>query len=88
MNLDFHGLARAALGGFKVIKDNNMVESVRRPRLPKTKNRRIRNKWRKKYPQHAMVPRQECYVMGSTIVMHPAVYKALQEYIAETGGMV
>lgn len=43
---------------------------IRRPILPKTKKRRIRKKWLKKYPQGVSV-RCDAYLFGNRLLGHP-----------------
>lgn len=57
--------------GVQIIEDIHCTETLRFPRLPKSRKRRIRDKWRKKYPQFRTVPARHMYRMGDTFIMHP-----------------
>lgn len=57
--------------GVQIIEDIHCTETLRFPRLPKSRKRRIRDKWRKKYPQFRTVPARHMYRMGDTFLMHP-----------------
>jgi len=66
---------------FQLIGDPYLTETVRRPILPKTKRKRIRMKWRKKYPQFATVPKQEMYRIGDTFIAHPTIIDEISKQL-------
>ena len=69
--------------GVQVIEDIHCTESLRFPRLPKSRKRRIRDKWRKKYPQYRTIPARHIYRIGDLFVMHPVRLSELRTEIAE-----
>ena len=79
----------------KFYEDANLVDVVQAPRLPKSRKKRIRNKWRKKYPQTRTIPKQDMYVMdsplgmGKMILIHPiTLTKLLKDLAIETARKV
>lgn len=76
--------------GPRVVTDKNLVETIRMPRLPSSKSRRIRRKWIKRYPQFKTVPSEKCYRLDlgafsgtpdPVIVMHPVTLEKMTEAI-------
>lgn len=55
----------------------------RRPRLPKTKNKRIRRKWLKRYPQGLMVPDEKVYMFAGRFIMHPKTFEKLRKELSD-----
>ena len=72
-----------SFGGLKLVCDPHLTEWVRRPILPKTKRKRIRRKWMRKYPQGAAIPKEVVYQMGDTLIVHPAIAAQLQARLTD-----
>ncbi len=72
---------RGLVNGVRVMVDPRVPceKWERRPRLPKTKNRRIRRKWQKRYPQGAWVPDDKVYMVMGMMVMHPRTFERLNK---------
>jgi len=73
------------ISGVEVYLDKHLSTEmwVRLPRLPKTKKRRIRNKWLKRYPQGKWVPNDKVYMIAGRMVMHPSTFAKLNMQLKE-----
>lgn len=68
-----------AFAGIPVVESSLCIEWFRKPR---TKKRRILNKWRKRMENHR--PARQAYLLkGGTIVCHPAFAATLRKRLAE-----
>lgn len=62
-------------GNYNIIENGNLIEQFR---FPKSKKKRIRNKWEKR-PENFRPDLKKCYVMGNDIICHPILAAKLRE---------
>lgn len=68
--------------GVQIYVDKNAVKYERhQTRYPKSKKKRIRMKFWKRYGTTRKIP--HCYRLEDKFIMHPILYKQLQEQLAE-----
>lgn len=65
------------LHGKQVILNNHMVIKTQ---VRKHRKKRINKKWAKKYG-FTVTPQKDVFVMGNTIIMHPATWSAIKKNI-------
>lgn len=70
--------------GLRVVLDKNAPcgRHIRTPHLPKTRKRRIRKKWEKKYPQTTFVLEPHFYRFYDMLIMHPLIFLELRKEIS------
>lgn len=68
----------ACCQSFPIVENRNLTEWQPGP-LPRSKKKRIRKKWRRKYPGRN-VPDPRVIVLGDRFVAHPEIIEAMKEY--------
>jgi hypothetical protein len=70
----------SSISGYKLIEDPNLMESYQF-RFPKSKNKRIQTKWRKRKRNWKSRPDSKFYIdmYYKTIIAHPLAMKALKK---------
>ena len=63
--------------GLRIVVDSSMADRVQF-RYPRSKRRRIRNKWAKRPQNWKTVPWDRVYQMGDVLMMHPAMAEKLR----------
>jgi hypothetical protein len=73
--------------GMRVVSDPNMFKVEHRQfRFPRSKRKRIRQKWAKNQRNWRTTHVPQARIVGTTILAHPAVIASLQHFIRTSGG--
>ena len=66
------------LFGYKIVTSPIMVDRFQF-RFPRSKKRRIRKKWSKRYENYKTAPKEEVFIIGDSIICHPSMAVKIED---------